>query len=281
VAVYCGCVSHARESFSSGSSRASASHVVTSTTTAGLFMVSAGPAYNPAFGADRKSNPWQRHPQGAICSRGRATSGCSPITTSYICRCRDTDGKLIVVILRMTPIILPADLYLPVRPDGPRVADGDAAHHSRDGWEPAVHSRATSGFDDVAASTATYDPAQRANGLRRSPEASTGGAHVFAECGPRIALHARGLELTPGRGELLGAHHICLSTGHLGPRSVCAMITAMAMGNGGRDTCRVRSAAGPRRCSDTAREHVAPVWGITPDESLNPGSTPPRSWKRS
>src|SRR5262252_941465 len=82
-----------------------------------LCMVSAGTAYKPAFGADRSPISWSEIPKAQVLLVIGANVGeCAPITTSYIWRCRDRGGQLIVVDPRFTPIARNADLYLPVRP---------------------------------------------------------------------------------------------------------------------------------------------------------------------
>src|SRR5204863_8486732 len=70
-----------------------------------LCMVSAGTAYKLAFGVDRSPNPWSDIPKTQVLLVAGANIGqCAPITTDYISRCRDNDGRLIVVDPRMTPI---------------------------------------------------------------------------------------------------------------------------------------------------------------------------------
>ena len=115
------------------------------------------------------------------CSSIGANIGeCSPITTDYIWRCRDSGGKLIVVDPRMTPITRNADLYLPVRP-GTDLAllHGHAARHpARRPGGPRLHRART-------------PPASRRSRSRRSRGTRATAAASHAACRRRRSRRRR------------------------------------------------------------------------------------------
>jgi assimilatory nitrate reductase catalytic subunit len=238
-----------------------------------LCMVSAGTAYKPAFGVDRSPIPWSEIPKADVLLVIGANVGeCAPITTSYIWRCRDRGGKLIVVDPRMTPITRNADLYLPVRPGTDLVLLMGLLHIVlRDGLEDrAFIDRHTVGFETVAAATASYDPRSVAERTGVPPDAIERAAHLFAKADRAIALHARGLEHhSKGVENCSALINLCLATGHLGREGCgCAMITGQGNGQGGREHGqKCDQLPGQRSISDpAAREHVAKVWGIDPGD---------------
>src|SRR5688572_11356575 len=243
-----------------------------------LCMVSAGTAYKMAFGVDRCPNPWSDIPKAqVVLVTGSNVAECSPITTDYLWRMRDAGGKLIVIDPRMTPITRNADLYLPVRP-GTDVALLMGMLHVvlRDGLEDrgfiAAH---TTGFDEVAASVKAWDPKRTADLTGVPPDAIEKAAHWFGEAERAMALHARGIEhQSKGVENVLSVINLCLATGQVaregaGPN----MITGQGNGQGGREHGqKCDQLPGQRSITDpAAREHVARVWGITPDEIPGPG----------
>ncbi len=238
-----------------------------------LCMVSAGTAYKPAFGADRSPIPWSDIPKAQVLLVvGANVAECAPITTSYIWKCRDQGGKLIVVDPRMTPITRNADLYLPVRPGTDLVLlMGMLNVILSEGLEDRAFIEAhTSGFDAVAADVAAYDLRSVAEHTGVPPEAIEKAARMFAGADRAIALHARGLEHhSKGVENCSALINLCLATGHLGHEgSGCAMITGQGNGQGGREHGqKCDQLPGQRSISDPeGRAHVAKVWGIAPEE---------------
>jgi assimilatory nitrate reductase catalytic subunit len=238
-----------------------------------LCMVSAGTAYKLAFGIDRSPNPWGDIAKAQVLFViGANVAECAPITTEYIWRCRDAGGKLIVADPRLTPITRNADLYLPVRP-GSDLALLLAMLHVvlRDGLEDRAFIDAhTTGFDAVAASAKEWDPRRAAEVTGVPPEAIEKAARWFAEADRAIALHARGIEhQVKGVENCLAVVNLCLATGHIGREgSGCNMITGQGNGQGGREHGqKCDQLPGQRSISDpAAREHVARVWKVSPDE---------------
>ena len=238
-----------------------------------LCMVSAGTAYKMAFGVDRSPNPWSDIPKAQVLFiLGANVSDCAPITTEYVWRCVDQGGRLIVADPRMTPITRRADLYLPVRP-GTDIALLMAMLHVilRDGLEDrefiAAH---TTGFEQVRDSVKEYTPEIAARVTGVPPDAIEKAARWFAEADRAIALHARGIEHhSKGVENCLGVINLALATGNIGREGAgCMMITGQGNGQGGREHGqKCDQLPGQRMINDpAAREHVARVWNISPQE---------------
>ena len=243
-----------------------------------LCMVSAGTAYKMAFGVDRSPNPWSDIPKAqVVLVTGANVAECAPITTDYLWRMRDNGGKLIVIDPRMTPITRNADLYLPVRP-GTDVALMMGMLHVvlRDDLADRGFIEAhTTGFDEVAASVRPWHPQQTAELTGVPPDAIEKAARLFAGADRAIALHARGIEHhSKGVENVLSVINLCLATGNIGREGAgCMMITGQGNGQGGREHGqKCDQLPGQRSISDpAAREHVAKVWGITPEEMPQAG----------
>jgi assimilatory nitrate reductase catalytic subunit len=238
-----------------------------------LCMVSAGTAYKLALGVDRSPNPWSDIREAQLILVAGANIGeCAPITTSYVWAARDRGARLIVVDPRMTPITRNADLYLPVRP-GTDVALYLGMLHVllREGLEDrefiAAH---TQGFAAVAAAVAAWDPRRTAELTGVPPQAIETAARWYGEAGRAVTLHARGVEHhSKGVENCLALLNLALARGNFGrPGAGCMMVTGQGNGQGGREHGqKCDQLPGQRSISDpAAREHVAKVWGIAPEE---------------
>ncbi|HLJ45168.1 MAG TPA: molybdopterin oxidoreductase family protein [Bryobacteraceae bacterium] len=245
-----------------------------------LCMVSAGTAYKLAFDVDRSLIPWSEIPKAEVLFVAGANVGeCAPITTDYIWRCRDNGGKLIVADPRMTPISRNADLFLPVRPGTDLALLNSMLYvvlrdNLQDDKFIAGH---TSGFEAVKASVERYDPRTAAEMTGVPPDAIEKAAHWFAKADRAIAMHARGLEHhSKGVENCSALINLTLATGHIGREGCgCTMITGQGNGQGGREHGqKCDQLPGQRSLLDPkAREHVAKVWGILPDDLPQPGYT--------
>ena len=238
-----------------------------------LCMVSAGTAYKLAYGVDRSPNPWADIPLAQVAMvTGSNVAECSPITTSYLWQMRENGGRLIIVDPRMTPITRNADLYLPVRP-GTDLALHQAILHVilRDHLEKRDYIDAhTIGFEAVADSVKEWTPARAAEMTGVPPDAIEKAAHWIGEADRAMVLHARGIEhQVKGVENCLSLINIVLATGNVGrPGAGCLMITGQGNGQGGREHGqKCDQLPGQRSIADpAAREHVARVWGIAPEE---------------
>ena len=245
-----------------------------------LCMVSAGVAYKLAFNVDRSLIPWSEIPKAQVLFVIGANIGdCAPITTDYIWRCRDNGGRLIVADPRMTPITRNADLFLPLRPGTDLVLLMGMLHVVlRDGMVDRAFIEAhTTGFEAVAESVREYDPRSVAERTGVPPESIEKAARWFAQADRAIALHARGIEhQSKGVENCLAVINLCLATGKIGREGCgCTMITGQGNGQGGREHGqKCDQLPGARSITDpAAREHVARVWGIPPEELPGAGLT--------
>jgi assimilatory nitrate reductase catalytic subunit len=243
-----------------------------------LCMVSAGTAYKGALGVDRAPNPWSDIPKAEVVMVIGANIGeCAPITTDYIWRARDNGARLIVADPRFTPIARKADLFLPVRP-GTDLALLLAMLHViiRDGLTDnefiAAH---TTGFEKTAESAAAWDPRRAAEVTGVAPEAIERAAHWVGESRRTMMMHARGLEhQSKGVENCEAVVAIALATGNIGREGAGpVMVTGQGNGQGGREHGqKCDQLPGQRSLTDpAAREHVAGVWGISPEELPQPG----------
>jgi assimilatory nitrate reductase catalytic subunit len=245
-----------------------------------LCMVSAGVAYKLAFDVDRSPIPWSDIAAAdVVFAIGANVGECAPITTDYIWRARDHGAKLIVADPRLTPISRNADLYLPLRPGTDLVLLMSMLHVIlREGLEDRTFiAEHTSGFEAVAESVQTYDPRMAAERTGVPPDAIERAARWFATAERAVAMHARGIEhQSKGVENVLALINIALATGNIG-REGCGvtMITGQGNGQGGREHGqKADQLPGARSINDpAAREHVARVWGIQPEELPYAGYT--------
>ena len=209
---------------------------------------------------------------------GANVGECAPITTDYIWRCRDNGGKLIVADPRMTPISRNADLFLPLRP-GTDLALLNGMLHVvlRDNLQDDDFiEQHTSGFDAVKASVSALRSADGGGDDRRSAGSDRESRAHVCQGRPRDRdARARTGASVERRGELLGADQS--DAGHRAISGAkgcgCTMITGQGNGQGGREHGqKCDQLPGQRSLLDPkAREHVAGVWGISPDELPQPG----------
>lgn len=245
-----------------------------------LCMVSAGTAYRLAFGIDRSTIPWCEIPKAEVLFIIGANIGeCAPITTDYVWRCRDNGGRLIVADPRMTPITRNADLYLPLRPGTDLALLMGMLHVIiRDGLEDREFiGQCTTGFDEVAADARQWDLRKAAEMTGVLPETIEKAARWIGNSKRAILMHARGLEhQSKGVENCSAILNIALATGNVGREgSGPTMITGQGNGQGGREHGqKCDQLPGQRSLADpAAREYVAGVWGIRPDELPQPGYT--------
>jgi assimilatory nitrate reductase catalytic subunit len=243
-----------------------------------LCMVSAGTAYKLAFGIDRSTIPWSEIPKAEVLFVIGANIGeCAPITTDYFWRCRDNGGQLIVADPRMTPNTRNADLYLPLRPGTDLALLMGMLHVIlRDGLEDREFiSQYTTGFEAVAESVKQWDLLKVAEMTGVPPESIEKAARWIGKSKRAIMMHARGLEhQSKGVENCLAVLNIALATGNIGREGAGpTMITGQGNGQGGREHGqKCDQLPGQRSLADpAAREYVAGVWGIKPEELPQPG----------
>jgi assimilatory nitrate reductase catalytic subunit len=243
-----------------------------------LCMVSAGTAYKLAFGVDRSPLPWSDIGEAQLAFvTGANVAECAPITTEYLWRMRDRGGRLIVADPRLTPITRNADLYLPVRPGTDVALHLGLLHvllrdHLEDRDFIAAH---TTGFEAVEEAAGAWDPQSTARLTGVPPEAIERAARWIGEAERAVFLHARGIEhQSKGVDNVLSLINLALATGNIGrPGAGPAMITGQGNGQGGREHGqKCDQLPGQRSIEDpAAREHVARVWGVSPDDIPHAG----------
>jgi assimilatory nitrate reductase catalytic subunit len=245
-----------------------------------LCMVSAGTAYKGVLGVDRAPNPWSDIAAAdVIMAIGANIGECAPITTDYIWRARDKGAKFIVADPRFTPIARNADLYLPLRPGTDLALLMGMLHVIiRDGLTDRPYIEAfTSGFEKTEESVKDWTPLRAAEISGVAPEAIEKAAHLIGESRRSMIMHARGLEhQSKGVENCEAALAIALATGNMGREGAGAvMITGQGNGQGGREHGqKCDQLPGQRSLTDpAAREHVAGVWGVTPESLPQPGYT--------
>src|SRR5579864_5100011 len=227
---------------------------------------------------DRSPIPWSEIPKAEVLFVIGANIGdCAPITTDYIWRCRDKGGKLIVADPRMTPITRNADLYLHLRPGTDLALLMGMLHVIlRDGLvDREFIDQYTTGFEAVAESAKPWDLRKVSEMTGVPPESIEKAARWIGKSKRAIMMHARGLEhQSKGVENCLAVLNIALATGNVGREGAGpTMITGQGNGQGGREHGqKCDQLPGQRSLADpAAREYVAGVWGIRPDELPQPG----------
>lgn len=102
------------------------------------------------------------------------------------------------------------------------------------------------------------------------PEAIEQAARWLGEADRAVLLHARGIEhQSKGVENCLAVINLALALGQIGrPGAGCSMITGQGNGQGGREHGqKCDQLPGQRSIADPlAREHVARVWGVAPED---------------
>ncbi|SCL40867.1 assimilatory nitrate reductase (NADH) alpha subunit apoprotein [Micromonospora pallida] len=242
-------------------------------------MSSAAAAGMRAFGVDR-GLPFP------LADLGRADTlllvGANPAETMpplarYLTEQRERGGRLIVVDPRVTATARLADLHLQPLP-GTDLAVANALLHLAltEGWvdREYVASR-TEGFDAVRRIAAGWWPA-RAERLSGVPVADLeAAARALGTARNVIILTARGAEQHAKGVDTVSAFvNLALALGLPGrPGSGYGCLTGQGNGQGGREHGqKADQLPGYRKIDDpAAREHVAAVWGVNPDDLPGPG----------
>lgn len=242
-----------------------------------LCMVSAGAANKKAFGIDRVTSPWaDMIGTDVIWAAGSNVAECSPITTNYLWQAREQGAKIIIQDPRITPIARTCDLYLPVKPgrDAALFAGVLNLMIEHDWLDHAFIARATTGFDEVAASCREWTVARTAEVTGVPERAIRQAAEWWGTARSSFLLHARGIEHhSNGVQNALGAINLVLASGRIGvPHSGYGTITGQANGQGGREHGqKCDQLPGLRDISNPEhRRYIADVWGV--DEKDIPGA---------
>jgi assimilatory nitrate reductase catalytic subunit len=242
-------------------------------------MSSAATASNRAFGIDR-GMPFPLADLGvtqALLLVGANPADTMPPAMQYLDQGRSTGARHIVVDPRRTATAAGVHLHLQPAPGTDLALANGMLHVAiREGFvdEDYVRSR-TKGFDAVRATVAGYWP-DRVERITGVPEARLREAvRILGTSGSAIVLTARGAEQHSHGTDTAQAYiNLALALGLPGrPASGYGTITGQGNGQGGREHGqKADQLPGYRRLDDpAAREHVARVWGIEPDELPKPG----------
>ncbi|MGH3729878.1 MAG: molybdopterin oxidoreductase family protein, partial [Micromonosporaceae bacterium] len=184
---------------------------------------------------------------------------------------------LMVADPRRTPTVAQASLHLPVTP-GTDLALALGLLHIAivDGYADAAYIDArTSGYAEVKATAMGYWP-ERVERITGVPVADQRRTVVrLAAANRAMILTARGAEQhSKGTDTATAFCNLALALGLPGrPGSGYGTITGQGNGQGGREHGqKADQLPGYRRLDDpAARQHVAAVWGVTPDDLPPPG----------
>ncbi len=243
-----------------------------------LCMVAAAGANMKAFGVDRVASPWSDIPlSDVILCAGINVAECFPIQTRYLWEAKDKGAKLIVVDPRKTATARVADLHLQIR-SGTDIALTNAILRiliEENLVNPAFIAERTNDYEAAvaAAMEVTVEDAAtlcgvKADDIRRA-------ALWYGHAKNAMVLHARGIEHhSKGVHNVLSYINLVLATGQIGrPGAGYGTVTGQGNGQGGREHGqKAEQLPGQRSITDpAAREHVAKVWGCSPDDLPGPG----------
>lgn len=245
-----------------------------------LCMVSAGAANKKAFGVDRAANPWSDllHTK-LIVIVGSNVAESFPTLIDYVWKARDRGAKLIVIDPRQTPVARSADLYLAIRPGRDlalmNAILGQLIQWKRIDQEFIAHH--TTGFEAVRQAVAEMSLSEAVELAGVSEGQIVQAAHMWADAGKSILLHARGLEHhSKGVDNVLSCINLVLATGRIGSvGSGYGTITGQGNGQGGREHGhKCDQLPGNRDIENPEhRAYVSQVWGIHESELPRKGLT--------
>ncbi len=236
-------------------------------------MSSAASASTTAFGVDR-GLPFplaDLERSDVVVLVGSNLAETMPPAARHLDRLRENGGRLVVIDPRRTPTGERADLLLqPVPGTDLPLALGvlhllDAAGAVDDDYVAAR----TTGFDEVRRSVASWWPerVERVTGVDADQVRELAG--VLAGAGAVTVLTARGAEQhSQGTATVQAWINVALALGMCGrPNAGYGCLTGQGNGQGGREHGqKADQLPGYRMIDDpAAREHVARVWGVSPD----------------
>ncbi|WP_437533217.1 molybdopterin oxidoreductase family protein [Sorangium sp. So ce726] len=244
-------------------------------------MASAAAGQNRAYGIDR-GLPFPVSDIGETKTLMLWGSNCAetmPPIMQWVQQQRDQGGKLIVVDPRRTETARAAHLHLALTP-GSDLALGngllalaiDMGFVDRDYIE-----QRTVGFDSVRRSLSSYEPAQVERMTGISLPTLREAVRWLATSESSMILSGRGPEQqSKGADTVVTFTNLMLALGKVGkPFSGYGCLTGQGNGQGGREHGqKADQLPGYRYIVDpAAREHVAKVWGVTPESLPTKGKS--------
>jgi assimilatory nitrate reductase catalytic subunit len=237
-------------------------------------MSSAAAAGNQAFGVDRGlTMPLSEIPQANfIILAGTNIAECQPTMMPYLLEAKKKGATIVTIDPRNTMTSKVADIHIRLQPGFDSVLVNGLLHVilNEDLYDKEFVAQRTEGIAELKEAVAPYTSAEveRMTGVLEPVLRTV--ARGFAKAETGIVLTARGLEQQiNGVENTLNYINLCLLTGKIGKEgSGYGAVTGQANGQGGREHGqKADQLPGYRSIEDpSAREYVASVWGIAPDE---------------
>ncbi len=242
-------------------------------------MSSAASASNQAFGIDR-GLPFplaDLERAEVLVLVGSNLAETMPPAVRHLDRLRERGGRVVVVDPRRTPTADRADVLLQPVP-GTDLALALGVLHLLDARglaDEAYLAARTTGWDDVRRVAAAWWPER----VERVTGVTVGELHALVDLLTShervVVLTARGAEQhAQGTATVLGWIDVALALGLPGrPHAGYGCLTGQGNGQGGREHGQKSDQLPGYRMIDdpAAREHVARVWGVDPDDLPGPG----------
>ncbi|MFS1514395.1 molybdopterin oxidoreductase family protein [Chengkuizengella sp. SCS-71B] len=237
-------------------------------------MSSAAAAGNKAFGVDRGLTLPLSEIENAryIILAGTNIAECQPTMMPYLIAAKKKGAVIVTIDPRNTKTSKLADIHVRLQPgfDAMFVNALLNVIVNEKLYDKQFVQNRTNGFSELIETVKHYTPdvVEEMTGIL-APKIRTI-ARGFAKAKTGIVFTARGLEQqVNGVENTLNYINLCLTTGKIG-KSGCGFgaVTGQANGQGGREHGqKADQLPGYRLLEDqSAREHVAKVWGISPDE---------------
>ena len=237
-------------------------------------MSTAAAASNKAFGIDRGlTMPLSEISNSKyIILAGTNIAECQPTMMPYLMEAKKNKAIIVTIDPRNTMTSKIADIHVRVQPGFDSVFTNGLLHVilNEQLYNVDYVKNHTNGFAELAEAVKSYTP-QRVEELTGVLEAVTRTiARGFAKAESGIVLTARGLEQqVNGVENTLNYMNLSLVTGKMGRRGCgYGAVTGQANGQGGREHGqKADQLPGYQMIDDPqARESVAKVWGINPDD---------------
>ncbi|CAH1193617.1 Assimilatory nitrate reductase catalytic subunit [Paenibacillus plantiphilus] len=237
-------------------------------------MSSAAAAQIRAFGIDRGMNvPLDDIPMAKyIILAGTNIAECQPTMVPYLMAAKKQKAIIVTIDPRQTMTSKLADIHVNLQPGFDSVFVNSLLHVivNEGLYDKAFVESYTTGFEEIAEAVQHFSPDTVSVYTGIPKEVIRTIARGFANAETGIVLTARGLEQqVNGVEHTLNYINLCLLTGKMGkPGSGFGAVTGQANGQGGREHGqKADQLPGYRMIDDpAARQHVAEVWGIHPDE---------------
>ncbi|NDI35151.1 molybdopterin oxidoreductase family protein [Chengkuizengella sediminis] len=237
-------------------------------------MSTAAAAGNKAFGVDRGLTLPLAELENAkyIILAGSNIAECQPTMLPYLMAAKKKGAVIVTIDPRNTKTSKLSDIHVRLQPGFDAMFVNALLHVivNEKLYDVQFIKDKTNGFSELVDTVKPFSPdvVEEMTGIL-APKIRTI-ARGFAKAKTGIVFTARGLEQqVNGVENTLNYINLCLTTGKIG-KSGCGFgaVTGQANGQGGREHGqKADQLPGYRMLEDkSAREHVAKVWGISPDE---------------